>query len=117
MNKCGNNTVYCPKGSSIPIKVRNGYYSYGNDEYTRTSERICSKGYYCVDGRSIECPVGYYGNEEGLSSPYCSGKCPSGYICNKTVTIEPIECGYSFDENMNEVIGENRGYCPSGSCI
>merc|ERR1711968_32149 len=61
-NKCGNVTVYCPEGSSIPLAVPAGYYSVssdGNDildvgsvqdehdEDLRSAVVECPKGWYC----------------------------------------------------------------------
>ena len=44
------NSVYCPLGSSVPLLVRMGYYSAGNNRTTRYLQQPCPMGSYCVQG-------------------------------------------------------------------
>ena len=80
MHECGSPKYFCPKGSSDPIKVSQGYYTGGGVETQRTSQRVCEKGFYCVDGVRHPCPLGYFGNKEGLSSLYGPDITP--FICD-----------------------------------
>ncbi|OQR95945.1 hypothetical protein THRCLA_22041 [Thraustotheca clavata] len=67
------------------------------------SERLpCPPGSYCRNNQVQSCPPGVYGNKSELSTPHCSGLCPSGHYCPRG-TIIPLPCG------SPEV------YCPLGS--
>ena len=105
-NECGNSTVYCPAGSSHPITVDIGYYTTPLNQSlsTRSSQSICERGSYCIDGLKYLCSSGHYGDEEGLSESECSGLCSAGYYCNEG-SISPTE---------NEC-GNSTVYCPAGS--
>ena len=79
--RCGAVSLYCPRGSGIPMPVSPGYYTTGgnsatqnlddgkshgvnhhgdNDEYTRTAQRLCEPGWYCgaISGLSGALPGG-----------------------------------------------------------
>jgi len=111
---CGNHSVYCPEGSSAPTVVLPGYYTYGDggleeeDPWSRTHMRVgqnlCDKGFYCADGVRHICPPGFYGDQEGMSDPGCSGSCPAGFYCPAGST-DPYE---------NECGAPNL-FCPEGS--
>ncbi|TYZ58639.1 hypothetical protein PybrP1_009226 [[Pythium] brassicae (nom. inval.)] len=87
--ECGSSTVYCPVGTgNRPMAVRRGFYTVGAGDgsgdaknTTRTGQTVCPKGFYCRRGVMIRCPDGTYGDDEGLSDPYCTGWCPAGYAC------------------------------------
>jgi len=111
---CGDANSYCPLGSIAPIPVPVGYYSKNADGSfltnvdsikTRSQISLCEKGYYCTLGIRYVCDSGYYGNEEGLTTSSCSGKCPAGFFC-EAGTAEPYSrpCGKSPST-----------YCPKGS--
>ena len=69
--KCGDSNHYCPAGSSKPSEVSLGYYSVGGkDETTRSDQALCNIGYYCKKGLKVPCPVGSYGNTEGLYADF-----------------------------------------------
>lgn len=93
-NPCGNESYYCPIGSSDRLRVIPGYYStsetkvsvgifdgvpgssvfnkeFSNDYRTRTNQVICPIGHYCVNGIKYPCPEGYFGSTTGLISPLC----------------------------------------------
>lgn len=42
--------VYCPEGSAQPLLVRRGYYSQGGNRTTRSSQKPCPMGSYCING-------------------------------------------------------------------
>jgi hypothetical protein len=66
--------------------------------------RLCEKGYYCNGTTKTICPSGVYGDNEGLQTPLCSGKCPAGYFCpSGTPFPRAHKCG-----NVTT-------YCPEGS--
>jgi hypothetical protein len=56
---CGNDSVYCPSGSSVPLPVGPGYYSTGFVG-ARSSRAQCPAGQFCPgDGLAYDCPAGY----------------------------------------------------------
>lgn len=44
------NSVYCPEGSSLPLRVRPGYYTVGSNRTTRSAQEPCPMGSYCLSG-------------------------------------------------------------------
>lgn len=102
-NECGDESVYCPSGSFIPLKVPNGYYGIGNSGKTQYSYKICEKGNWCINGVKSICESGKYGNSTGLSDRSCSGLCPAGYYCLNGTIDDFIKCG------------SIEYYCPEGS--
>lgn len=64
---CGSSQVYCPKQSGKPLTVDVGYYSVGGpSEMFRSSQEICPKGHYCINGVIHKCAAGRYGDSNGL---------------------------------------------------
>lgn len=118
---CGNVGVYCPAGSFEPTPVRDGYYTTGRDaalvaagaslavtNATRTGEKICEPGFYCMGGVKQPCPGGTYGGQRGLTTPECSGQCLEGWYCPAgSKRAREIECGNGAKHNT--------AYCPTGS--
>lgn len=103
--RCGDASKYCPKGSSYPSKVPEGYYSTG-DEVSRTYDddnhdytiaydiEIAPPGFYASRGILYGCPAGTYGNTYGLSSSFCSGQCSKGFYCPpQSTSPKQKECG------------------------
>lgn len=79
---CGDPSRYCPGSSPRPLNVSIGWYTIGGNESTRIGQAIAPRGYYALKGLLYPCPAGYYGAEEGMSSPQCSGMCfVDGYYC------------------------------------
>ncbi|CAM9203414.1 unnamed protein product, partial [Phaeothamnion confervicola] len=78
--ECGGEGFFCPAASAAPTAVQRGYYSVGGDGSirTRTGERQCEPGTYCLDGALFPCPAGTFGNVSGLSDESCSALCPEG---------------------------------------
>ena len=85
---------YCPSGSSSPLPVGVGNYTYGGASVsTQTAQAVCPpptsavnnySASYCPgtgDGGLYTCPAGVYGNASGLTSRACSGNCAPGYYC------------------------------------
>ena len=86
------------------MHVSPGYYSTsGSGPNTRADQQIAPIGHYAEKGLLFRCPAGVYGNETGLSSPQCSGKCKAGWYC-------PVASTDSM-----QVPCVHRTYCPSGS--
>ena len=82
---------YCPPGSSSPtqFEASAGHFALSGS----SSQSACETGTYQPHKRSsscIQCPVGYYCNETGLSS-YETRICPRGHYC-PLGTSQPIEC-------------------------
>lgn len=115
---CGNATVYCPKASSVPILVDQGYYSaseiysitanYAGPNATHDIQRECEVGYWCQDGIKYYCPEGTYGVETGSSSVDQCEPCEEGFYCKSqpappTTKQTQVECG------------DASKYCPRGS--
>ncbi|KAL7533460.1 hypothetical protein ACHAXR_010386 [Thalassiosira sp. AJA248-18] len=101
-NKCGRPNAYCPRESSSPIYVSEGYYT--NEDDMRMSQHLCEPGFYCQNGLKMPCEAGTYGASAGLSEKSCNGRCQAGYYC-LTASISPNQfpCGNS------------TVYCPEGS--
>jgi hypothetical protein len=109
---CGNSTVYCPIGSSVPAFAPNGFYTVDSDGReisdtvkTRSGIIQCPIGYYCVDGIKTICPAGRFGNSLGLSDANCTGICPEGFYC-PAGSANPFELSCGDTPNY---------YCPEGS--
>ena len=78
----------------------------GNDNQTRTSERLCEPGFYCRDGVKELCQGGYYGSTFGLIHANCTGPCEPGYYCpTGSISATEIMCG------------DPSRFCPENSTI
>ncbi len=88
VRECGGPHVFCPPGSSRPQPVFAGeptggspnapfafYSTGGSGSSTRTDQRICPVGSFCVGGEKFDCPAGRYGEREGENKPNCTGLC------------------------------------------
>jgi hypothetical protein len=100
LNNHERSLVYCPPGSSSPLLIPSGYYSQNS-----ITILLCPYGYYCHSGYLRSCSAGSYGNQLGLSSPSCSGQCPSGFFCS-TATSDPFSSSCPH---------EPTHFCPIGS--
>lgn len=129
--KCGNVTVYCPTGSSIPLAVPAGYYSVSSDgsdmldlglvhdehdEDLRSGVVECPQGWYCpgqndaagqASGRRVHCPGGTFRTSVGATSAEDCTTCPAGYFCPIGST-EPFQHPCGKDPSR---------YCPEGSAL
>ncbi|EEY56444.1 protocadherin-like protein [Phytophthora infestans T30-4] len=79
---CSSRSVYCPQGNSGPTIVPPGYYSIGsltNEQQSAIS--LCPRGSYCRRGIAYQCPPTRFGDQTGLVSPLCSGRCAIGCVC------------------------------------
>ena len=117
--RCGNVTVHCPRGSSLPTITPPGYYSIRRkyeqeddlemqlDNSTMVSAKICKIGYWCKHGKIFQCPGGTYGYSIGLSSANACKPCRPGYYC-------PSYPGPPSTHSMQYFCGEQK-YCPERS--
>ena len=116
---CGNVTVYCPKGSSVPTLVKSGYYTIGfgasqnsdvSAQNTQTGEEQCEPGTYCVGGVRFLCPPGKYGASAGATTSECSGKTHAGFFSplEAETNPRPNRCAAGKSDPLS-------WYCPSGS--
>jgi hypothetical protein len=88
---CGNRSVFCPVGSSTPIKVSEGKYSYNSSVFksgeeslynaTMSWQKDCQPGHYCVSGVRYPCPSGTFNPYSGKSSVKDCRKCKRGWYC------------------------------------
>ena len=62
---CGSEQVYCPEQSWKPLVVDVAFYSIGGESAFRTSQEVCPKGHYCINGAKYRCAAGRYGNSTG----------------------------------------------------
>lgn len=85
--ECGDASVHCPLGSASPKITEIGKYSYNSSSVigdakqayaTMSWQRLCEKGYYCVDGKKIQCPNGTFNDENGMSDIKHCRPCPRG---------------------------------------
>ena len=122
--ECGGSHVYCPSGSSAPLKVDEGYYSTGGATDTTNSYQLpCMTGHYCVEGVMRKCPAGRYGSDTKLTSPDCSGLCELGHWCNAgSTTATENKCSGGRYGNSTGLMSSScsgkceQGYaCPPGS--
>ena len=58
VHNCGGVDLFCPEDSHSPTEVKEGHYTIGLTELTRTGEKVCEPGTYCVDGVQLLCPPG-----------------------------------------------------------
>ncbi|ETO76179.1 hypothetical protein F444_08390, partial [Phytophthora nicotianae P1976] len=79
---CPSRSVYCPEGNSGPTIVPPGYYSIGAMANNQQSAILpCPRGSYCRRGIAYQCPPTRFGDQTGLVSPLCSGRCAIGCVC------------------------------------
>ena len=106
---CGDASLYCPEGSTVPTTADPGYYTAGGTSVsTRTHQIECQFGHYCIDGIKTACPAGRYGQTRRISSETCTGPCPAGYVC----PAGSVALG--ADDKITDC-GSSAVYCPSGS--
>lgn len=81
--------MYCPSLDQIEVAVPPDRYYADRPAVTK----ICPPGYFCVAGQKIECPQGFYCDEEGLLAPK---RCPfpinSNSTCAKGGLTMPLAC-------------------------
>jgi hypothetical protein len=132
-HECGGPNVFCPKGSTKPSLIHEGFYgSYAGpnagskslfDKENRTySVAIpCEPSYYCTGGIKYPCPPGTYGWRYGMTSEECGGKCAAGYYCPSYLAKQPqapvhaIWTGKPHISAFDLECGDNSWYCPEGS--
>jgi len=114
--KCGNVTVHCPQGSSLPSITLQGHYSvkskyeidssllYDEENSTAAAAKICEKGFWCSYGKKYQCPEGTYGTLIGSDTADECLPCKPGYYCPS----------YPGPPSTNSTIFEcgEQKYCP-----
>lgn len=125
-NQCGGSHVYCPRGSSKPQPVTTGFYSVGSlsipshaqkpeDALTRSTQRRCEPGHYCINGERFPCPASTFGDTFELTSSRCAGKCRPGFYCpERSIVGSAVPCGSSdlyCPEGSAEPTKADQGYC------
>ena len=73
---CGGADVYCPRGSSAPQYVREGFYTPEDEhEELKTTQILCPPGSYCQKGLRAPCPASRFGSSSGQYDVHCDGTC------------------------------------------
>ena len=96
-NDCGSPNLICPDSSMIsPNVVQTGYYSSGGtSNTTRTEERECEVGHFCVNGIRFVCALGYFADRRGAVSCKAAER---GFYSNEPAVQESCSPG-TFTEN------------------
>jgi hypothetical protein len=116
--ECGGFDYFCPEGSGERKHVYFGggesptsddhgaFYTLGGDDngQTRSFQKRCPAGSFCVGGRRTSCPAGRFGSRLGEKNPLCFGPCKEGYYCPEG----------SYNERQLSCGGPHH-YCPLGS--
>ena len=92
---CGGAHLFCPVGSSQPIRVGLGNYTEYGDYQTRHRERTTERGYYSLGYSGLRriCEAGSYGASEGLAINTCTGQCDPGYYCPAgSIAATAVKC-------------------------
>lgn len=79
--ECGDASKFCKEGSIQPQLVSKGHYSIEGSPEKRSDQKIAPLGHYAKDGLLHECPMGHYGDTNGLANDHCSGDCKAGWHC------------------------------------
>ena len=97
--KCTNFT-----SSSAPLLADVGWQY--NVSISRSFQKECEPGHFCLLGLRYKCPVGFYGALTRETRPRCQGLCAQGYYC-QLASISPFAtpCGA-----VNYI-------CPNGSSL
>ena len=119
---CGLSTKqYCPPGHSHPLPTSLGYFVTGlvspsssalsdvaqgsAEEGGHSSQAICPRGSYCIEGKRYLCPAGRYGSSLANTNSSCSGVCTEGHYCPEgSSSSKQHPCGK-----------DATVYCPRGS--
>mmetsp|Transcript_16910 Transcript_16910/g.31665 ORF Transcript_16910/g.31665 Transcript_16910/m.31665 type:complete len:797 (+) Transcript_16910:126-2516(+) len=75
----------------------------GSDR-TRSVQKECERGFYCVEGVRYKCPKGMYGEKIRETNSSCTGLCEAGYYCEEG------------NQNKRQfACGSSDLYCPTNS--
>ena len=112
---CGDETFFCPIGSSAPTPVSDGHYTIDPAENGgMTAERLCGIGHYCTAGEQHECWPGHFGSSYGNTAPTCDGECYEGYYCTSGSTLPTQHVCGGFDvyctPGSNRTTAVSEGY-------
>lgn len=90
---CGNASVICPVGAFAPTIVSSGFYSIGGvNSSLNIAQLPCAPATYCVEGVSMDCPAGRWGNNGTGFSTICPNVCSAGFLCPARST-DQAPCG------------------------
>ena len=98
------NTLLCKNGEICIDK---------NNIYSNTiTSSSCPKGYYCINGLLLSCPIGTYNSITDSSS--CTN-CPSGKICTEIGLSIPLNCPDGYTCSLNGIFSKYQiNPCPKG---
>lgn len=78
---------------------------------------VCAAGTYCEEGLTgsgpVSCPMGTYGNGNGLTLEADCTACPPGYECASAGLAAPTQCALGFYEPNTS--STECAACPAGS--
>jgi hypothetical protein len=120
------------KDSQKPLLIADQWIR--NTSRTRSYEKECEAGHYCIDGVRYRCPVSRFGGLRRETRPTCQGPCATGYYCqlssispysspcggaNKicvegSAVYELVPAGYYSNEDENELKRSTKQLCPKG---
>ncbi len=95
---CGNNSVYCPTGSSAPLLAGAGYYTDGFPG-ARSVRVLCTAGQYCPgDGVGYDCPAGCVPRFACAQTSFMvlGASCVHAVCPRSTIIIQFVPCVRSF---------------------
>jgi len=101
--------VYCQDGDLLQPQIAcpRGWYHDIINSPTLVSTNEC-----------LPCARGKYGSKSGLTSPECSGLCPSGRYGDKWAATSEDDCTLcpagTFGEDQGLVLKTCSGFCPIG---
>jgi hypothetical protein len=94
---CGDDRKYCPLGSPAPFNASVGFYT-GGAVGQRVEQVPCPLGQYCNgSGVAVDCPLGTFGDVEGLTNASCAGRCVDGALClPRSTAPQGVPCPQGF---------------------
>lgn len=131
--QCGGSNYYCPRGSTEPNTVHEGFYCshsgsnagtqalFDPKNETCSVEVPCEPGYYCKLGAKYPCPPGKFGWRYGMTDAYCGGDCAAGYYCPSYIAMTPDAPSHTVWPAKPHTFaaelecGAVDWYCPKGS--
>jgi len=135
-NQCGNASVYCPPGASLPSPViPKGYYTTHAAPYrgalslhdplnaTMSAQLVCEPGHWCRGGVKRQCAAGRFGWRHGDGSAECGGLCRAGHRCPghpgpPSLTATPLECSEGLAGAAvaaAQQLASSTFFCPEGT--
>ena len=93
------------------------------DEAAANTVRLCGAGFYCnsSEPHPISCPIGYYNDQEGLSSPDGCMECNNGFYCDeigqeelKNVCQDDFDCSTGANSQRDYTLCQPGFACVQG---